>query len=503
MWPLVQDAGRLDYLVVTISAARRREGTQMRQRAITERLLFSALREQDLAQRADNSRARAVFLAETSRRLVGSVELKDVYAAIAKVVLPGHGAWSFVDVDQPDGSWRRLPIVHPDPTKEALVQGLAATWLPESGDAIGAPRIARSHQATIVDADAEPLFGNTIHSDNNSRLLQTLGCGQFLVVPLIAHRRLRGAITFVSARQAMRYTPEDVSLAEDLAGRCAELLDGARLYESVQLARVDADRGRARAETARNDAERASDVKTSFLSSMSHELRTPLNAILGYAELMAIGLHGPVSAAQTEALDRIRHAGTHLLGLISDVLNFAKLKALQVRFMIDDVPVSELMDSAAVMVDPQVLAKALVFVRSPTLMSLTVHADRAKVLQILVNLLSNAVKFTDVGGRVTLSAVPIDRRLHQEDGRLASGAAAPAVQFVVEDTGCGIAAEQLKTIFEPFVQLSHRHLAKDEGTGLGLAISRDLARAMGGELTVRSRPGAGSRFALTLPCIKG
>ncbi len=501
LWPVVEDGGRLDCLVVTVRATRRREDARSRQRAITERLLFAALREQDVAQGADRARARAVFLADESRRLGVSFDLEGVYGAIATVALPKVGAWSIVDVDQPDGSWWRLPIVHPDPMKTAIVQELDQHWSPAPGDPLGVSLIAETRASTIVDTDIDAVLADAAHGPDNLRLLRALGLGTLLVVPLIIHKRLRGAITFVNPIGAVPYTVDDVQLAEDLASRCADLLDGARRYDGVRLAQISADAARARSDTARKDAEHANQVKTSFLTSMSHELRTPLNAILGYTELVAIGLRGPVTVAQLDALGRIQTAGKHLLGLINNVLNFARLKSREVPFVNVDSPVSEVLDGAAQMVEPLASAKGLAFVRTPCVPTLVLHGDLEKVLQILLNLLSNAIKFTDAGGSITLAAIPSDRRrrVHDATSISRSGTAA-AVDLTVCDTGRGIAAEHIKTLFEPFVQVGRRLTGTDEGTGLGLAISRDLARAMGGDVTVVSTLGVGSTFTLTMPC---
>ena len=267
---------------------------------------------------------------------------------------------------------------------------------------------------------------------------------------------------------------------------------------------LGADKSRARADTARQDAEDANQVKTSFLTSMSHELRTPLNAILGYTDLIAMGLRGPVTEEQRDALSRIRRAGRHLLGLINNVLNFARLRALQARFTVTDGPASDLLDSATLMVEPQASEKGLSFERLPAPPTLTVHGDHEKVLQVLLNLLSNAIKFTEPGGRVTLAAAPRDRRRPAGEAWPTSGKArAPAVEFTVTDTGRGIAPEQIDTLFEPFVQVGLRLAGVDQGTGLGLAISRDLARAMGGDVTVESTLGVGSTFSLIMPSAAG
>jgi PAS domain S-box-containing protein len=252
-------------------------------------------------------------------------------------------------------------------------------------------------------------------------------------------------------------------------------------------------------EAARKEAERANEAKTAFLTSMSHDLRTPLNSILGYAGLLLGGLRGPVSSGQVEALNRMERAAKHQLGLINDLLNFAKLRGSQVGFAVTDARVSELLANAGAMIEPQASAKGILLTFVTPAPTLAVHADPERVMQILLNLLSNAIKFTDSGGRVTLAA-GFDRRRCSEDATAATGSAiAPAVQITVSDAGRGIPAGHLETIFEPFVQVGRRLEGTDAGTGLGLAISRDLARAMGGDLTVESTPGVGSAFTLTLP----
>jgi len=216
---------------------------------------------------------------------------------------------------------------------------------------------------------------------------------------------------------------------------------------------------------------------------MSHELRTPLNAIAGYAELLELGIHGPVTAAQRESLGRIRHSQRHLLSLINDVLNFAKLDAGHVAVDARPVDIDELLTGLEALVAPQLRAKRLQYACHVERPGMTVVADRAKVTQVLLNLLSNAIKFTHPDGRIAVDAVPRD------DG---------GVAIRVRDTGIGIAADQLEQVFEPFVQITRDLASGHEGTGLGLAISRDLARLMGGDLVAESEVGVGSTFTLLL-----
>ena len=237
-------------------------------------------------------------------------------------------------------------------------------------------------------------------------------------------------------------------------------------------------------EAARADAVEANRAKSQFLTTMSHELRTPLNAIAGYADLLLGGIRGALTEPQRVDIERIKRSGQHLLSLINDILNFAKIEAGQLEFRVERIPVAQLVAGLDELVAPQVAMRELrIDIGAPD-PALAVLGDAEKVRQILLNLLSNAVKFTDTGGAVVLDATADDT----------------TVRISVRDTGRGIGADQLATIFDPFVQVD-RHLTplSQQGVGLGLAISRDLARGMGGELTVESALGVGSVFTLELP----
>jgi PAS domain S-box-containing protein len=237
---------------------------------------------------------------------------------------------------------------------------------------------------------------------------------------------------------------------------------------------------RHRRDTELREANRAKSV---FLATMSHELRTPLNAIAGYTDLLEVGVHGEMTIAQGEAVKRIQANQRHLLRLIDDVLDFAKLEAGHLHFEIANVPVQETLDGARVFVEPQLRSKDIRFEYRIGDPHVTCRADRAKMQQVLANLLSNAWKFTPAGGTVTLAWDATDSEVRVE----------------VRDTGQGIPPNNLETVFEPFVQLHMGFRRKVEGTGLGLSISRELARGMGGEVRATSVVGEGSTFTLILP----
>ena len=235
--------------------------------------------------------------------------------------------------------------------------------------------------------------------------------------------------------------------------------------------------------TAREQAESANRTKGEFLAVMSHELRTPLNAIGGYAELIEMGVRGPITDEQRADLRRIQQSQRHLLGLINQVLNYTRVDTGTVSYEITDVPVREALAAAEALIVPQLRAKELDYALGACAAAVVVRADRDKLQQILLNLLTNAIKFTKSGGEL----------------RVACTDQGETVAISVADTGIGIAADKLASVFEPFVQVDAKLTRAHEGVGLGLAISRDLARGMGGDLSVRSEVGVGSTFVLTLP----
>ena len=247
---------------------------------------------------------------------------------------------------------------------------------------------------------------------------------------------------------------------------------------------------------ARLEAEAASRAKSEFLAIMSHELRTPLNAVLGYSELLELGISGPLTDKMREQVGRIRASAKHLLGLVNDILDLAKVEAG--RLSVSSGPASSAGTVAAAMalIQPQAAARGLEVVVEPLSDPVPVYlGDDERVCQILVNVLSNAVKFTAPGGTITVEVFA--PRAPDGDTRLSPQR--EYVNFRISDTGSGIPEDKLMSIFDPFVQAETGHARTSEGSGLGLTISRRLARLMGGDLVVASTVGEGSTFTLCLP----
>lgn len=233
---------------------------------------------------------------------------------------------------------------------------------------------------------------------------------------------------------------------------------------------------------ARQQAEAANLAKSNFLTTMSHELRTPLNAIAGYTELLMLEVAGPITPKQKEQLERIERSERHLLSLINDVLNFAKIEAGQIKIDLHEVDVADIVRDLESFVAPQLQAKSLRYNEDVDTHLITT-TDSEKIKQILLNLLSNAVKFTPTGGQIAV-------RARREEDRIC---------ITVSDSGEGISPDKVEDIFEPFVQVGRTFRSPAEGTGLGLSISRDLAQRLGGDLTCTSTVGKGSEFTLRVP----
>ena len=469
IWPDVNAGGQTEHLLVELRLTSDNELGDALQREVAERLLVSALREQTAAEAAEASRKTSEFLSAESRRLGESLDEQVTLAAVARLALPHLGAWSIVDMLDDSGHMYRLAAVHPNPVVQGVLDAIHGRWHPAITDKFGLPALTRGASQPLIADAADPTFFDGTHDADVLDVLRGLHAGSLLTVPLVIRDQLVGAVTFVSGSDARHFTPEDMELARELAGRSSIVLERARLYGEAVALRIK--------------AEAATVAKSSFLDMMSHELRTPLNAIGGYVDLLDLELHGPINEKQHLDLGRIRSSQRYLTALVHDLLNLAHVRGGRLVYDIRDIGAFEVLAEGVAMVEPLIAQRGLTCSTIACEPPLVARGDREKVLQILINLLSNAIKFTPDGGGIVVDC------LEGPD----------VVRIRVCDTGIGIPADKLESIFAPFVQVKVGTLGGGVGVGLGLAISRTLARDMKGDLSVESIMGQGARFTLTLP----
>ncbi|MET0398011.1 MAG: GAF domain-containing sensor histidine kinase [Longimicrobiaceae bacterium] len=423
----------------------------------SERLLRGALAE------AERARDRAERLQALTAALAGARTVDDVATVVVADMVVALGARTgALAAGAPDGD--ALVVLRTVGFPEPVEAGVRRQPLELRSPLTECFRT----QAAVWIETREGQAGLDSRFPSIAPVWDSLGVASAAFVPLVAAGETVGVISFgFGAPRA--FSPEERAFLLALGRQAALAVERARLFEAERAARAE--------------AERANRAKSEFLAVMSHELRTPLNAIGGYAELMEMGIRGPITPLQREDLRRIQQSQRHLLGLINEVLNYARLETGTVRYEVAEVRLRDALAAAEALVAPQAQANDLALSVGTCPPELAVRADAEKLRQVLVNLLSNAVKFTARGGRIDL----------------ACSASGDRVQVQVRDTGIGIPPDQLDGIFEPFVQVRADLTRTAEGTGLGLAISRDLARGMGGDLTAESTPGVGSTFTLTLP----
>jgi signal transduction histidine kinase len=291
-----------------------------------------------------------------------------------------------------------------------------------------------------------------------------------MALPMIVADELVGVFN-VEADQIERFSEEDIRTFSTLAAQTGVALRNAQLY-AEQMETVERLR-------------ELDELKSSFLANMSHELRTPLNSILGFTQVIMEGLDGPLTEDMATDLNLIHDSGQHLLALINDVLDMAKIESGKLSLSLEPIVLSDMLDGVLQAIEPLADEKTLdLKVESTLHVGMTIMADSVRLRQIITNLVGNAIKFTDVGG-ITISSQQIDKN----------------VLISVKDTGIGIPKDKLDSIFEAFSQVDSSTTRKAGGTGLGLPISRQLVELLGGRLWAESRgvDGQGSILQLELP----
>jgi PAS domain S-box-containing protein len=325
----------------------------------------------------------------------------------------------------------------------------------------------------------------------NSLFLEHESFVEYYGAPLIVKGEVKGVLE-IYHRSHLKADSEWLEFLEALAGQCAIAIDNAQLFENLQRSNLNLER-RVTERTAElnhtnAELEHANRIKDEFLANMSHELRTPLTSILGLSESLLEEMRDPLSEYQHKSLQIIESSGRHLLELINDILDLSKIEAGKFDFYPQPVSVDEICKSSLSFVRSQAVKKAITVTYIQDISISRIFADPRRLKQILINLLSNAVKFTPENGEVILQ-VKVD--LEQD-----------LIKFSVSDNGIGIAAQDLRRLFQPFVQVDSGLNRQHEGTGLGLALVQRLTDLHGGSVQVESEVGKGSRFTVNLPCLQ-
>lgn len=401
--------------------------------------------------------ARQAFLERASDVLNTSLEVQHTLEALANAVV-GYADWCVIYRHVDDVGFEQAAAAHADPAMAELVAAFAS----------GAVALDADHAVARVVRDGEPLVATASRDETlratagtDPELLEAasrLGAESALTLPLAARDRVMGAISVV--RASGTYSEADVALMTELARRASVALDNALLYEQARA------------------ADRA---KANFLAVMSHEFRTPLSAIQGYADILSTEVHGELNERQMKHVGRVKASVQHLAHLVDEILAFASMESGRERVRPERVEVVSLITDSMAIMEPIAEAAGLdLRVRLPD-RRIEIETDGSKLRQILINLLSNAIKYTPDGH--------VELRLDIVGDR---------IRVAVSDTGRGIPAEHLESVFEPYWQVDRDTSPRITGTGLGLAVARRLARLMGGDIDVVSREGEGSTFTLDL-----
>lgn len=425
----------------------------------------------------------SALLARAGTEFAAARDQGSTLRLVAQMALPHLGDWSIVYLTDATGHVTMVVVSTINPDQQTMLTSVAKHIASAALD----PRLpfvhaTRSGEPSVV-AVTDAFYTQMADMLVLPGLLRQLAPRSLLTVPLVARGHAEGAMVLGAGDLSASTQQGDHALraAREIGVLAALALDNARLHEAERQARLEA-------EKAQLVAEQANRSKADFLGTMSHELRTPLNAIAGYVELLQLGVHGALSGEQQRDLERIARNQRHVTNLLSDVLNFARLEAGRVQFECRRVQVAALLHDLEGLVPPGLVGRKDDLRIRPCGDALSIWADPDRTMQVLLNLVVNALKHTPDHTRVEVLCDESPATAHL-----------PFVAIRVRDEGQGIPPEKLDAIFEPFIQATRRKAGSREGLGLGLAIARDLARGMGGDLTVESQIDRGSTFTLTLP----
>jgi len=411
----------------------------------------------EAVERADRLR----LLDEASSILASSLDYEATIAATARLMVPTIADWCSVDV-LVEGEIKQLGVAQLDAPEFRRMSEVRARSALSPDASTGLAQVIRTGEPQVISEMTDMYLAKQARSPEHLAAMRAIGVGSSaMIVPMIARRQVIGALTMARTRDRRPFDDGALDLARDVARRAALAIDNARLYQRAVA---------------------ANEAKSNFLATMSHELRTPLTAVIGYQELLVEGITGPITDAQRQQLARIKASARQLLSLIDEILLYARIEAGVESVDFARVRAKAVVDDAMTVVVPLANARHLSLVTDEIDSELALNTDSGKLRQMLVNLLGNAVKFTERGG-ITVRAF----------------ARGGDVVFEVQDTGIGIASEHFEHIFEAFWQVEEARTRRAGGSGLGLSTTRQLARTLGGDVTVESQPGVGSTFRIVLP----
>ncbi|HEX8237544.1 MAG TPA: PAS domain S-box protein [Abditibacteriaceae bacterium] len=404
---------------------------------------------------------RQTFLVEATSVLASSLDYGATLSSVAALSVPNLADWCAVDVWEEDGSVRRLAVAHIDPDKVQWAHDLQQRYPYDMKSPHGVPNVLRTGKSELYTEITAEMLTAAAKDEEHLQMMRDIGFTSAMIVPLVAHGRAVGALSFISAESGRHYDVEDLALAEDLAGRAALAISNARLYR---------------------DSQESSRLKDEFLATMSHELRTPLTAILGWSDLLSRGALDDESTAN--ALQTIERNARAQVRLIEDLMDISRIVTGKLRLDVRPVALAAVVEAATNAVRPTAEAKDIRLQVLLDPQAGPVSGDPDRLQQVMWNLLSNALKFTPKGGRVQVRLERINSH----------------VEITVTDTGQGISAEFLPHVFDRFRQADSTHTRTAGGLGLGLAIVRQLVELHGGTVQAQSAgEGQGATFTISLP----
>ena len=413
--------------------------------------------------------ARRAFLAEATTTLSDSLDYEQTVARVARLAVPRLADWCAVDLVV-DGQPRpkRLAVAHVDPRKIELAKELDAKYPPPLEAPTGVPNVLRTGRAELYsDIPDEMLVAGCV-DEEHLRIARELRLRSAMVVPLRVRDHVLGAMSFVFAESARKYTGDDLAVAEDLARRCATAIENARLYRSEREARQAADV--------------ANRAKDEFLAVVSHELRTPLNAIMGWSRMMARPDFD--ERRKQTAVETIGRNAVAMAELIEDLLDTSRVISGKLSLQVQRVDLTRVVAAAIDSVRPAAAGQGIELMSHFEDKAPMMTGDPTRLQQVVWNLLSNAIKFSSKGGTVDVHLTTVGASIH----------------VAVKDQGQGIAPGFLPYVFEPFRQQDASTSRAHGGLGLGLAISKQLVEMHGGRILAQSDgEGAGATFTVSLP----